>query len=105
MNMVLLRMVSLLLSVTIVTYMCYHKVFSLRLSGLIVDFIIRRDGNYVYDAIFAYALNGHVRQFKAIQTDLDTLIIYIVPVTDLSTKAELSICANLRKYLGNDMKI
>ena len=75
------------------------------ISGRIDDFIMRRDGQLVYDAILAYTLKSYARQFKAIQTDFENLIIYVVPVNDFSTETERSICVDLRKYLGNDMGI
>ncbi|MCL4492464.1 MAG: hypothetical protein M1510_11325 [Nitrospirae bacterium] len=75
------------------------------ISGRIDDFIIRPDGKYVYDAILAYAMKDYALQFKAVQTDMNTLIIYIIPLMGVSAKKEAGLRGDLRKYIGTDMEI
>lgn len=76
-----------------------------KLSGRIDDFIIKRDGQFVHDAILAYTIKSHARKFKAVQKDLNTLVIYIIPIGEFTPKTELKLSAELKKELGADMAI
>lgn len=76
-----------------------------KLSGRIDSFIIKRDGQFVHDSILAYTLKSCARQFKAVQIDLNTLVIHIIPSGEFTPKVELSISADLKMNLGVDMAI
>ncbi len=74
-------------------------------EGRCDDFIIRPDGKKVYDAILAYILKDEVLQFCAIQEDLHTLSVDIVPAVGYTEDLEREYARKLRRYLGGEIKI
>lgn len=58
------------------------------LSGRIDDFIVTPEGKKIYDAILAYTLKKSVISFKAVQKNIKSLDIFIVPDKDYNEKLE-----------------
>lgn len=75
------------------------------IEGRVDDFIIRPDGEKVYDAILAYVLKKSVRQFRATQEALTELVIEIVPDSGYSDRLESEYGTRLQQYLGPDIHV
>jgi phenylacetate-CoA ligase len=74
-------------------------------SGRVDDYILMPDGNKIYDAILAYTLKKGIKVFKARQTSLTNLEIYIVKEPEYSKELENKYFAALSEALGGKMAI
>lgn len=74
-------------------------------EGRIDDFIVRPDGEKVYDAILAYVLKKSVLQFRATQESLKELVIEIVVDERFSSSLEAQYKKKLQDYCGSSMEI
>ena len=83
---------------------CSFPILDLK-KGRIDSYIKLPGGKKVYDAILAYVLKDYANSFKAYQRNIDLLSIEIVPKKNVNIDWKKKININLRKYLGNTIKI
>jgi phenylacetate-CoA ligase len=69
------------------------------------NFIVRADGEKVYDAVLAYILKKGVKQFRATQETIDRLVIEVVADKDFNVNLEDMYRRKLAKYLGNELQV
>ena len=74
-------------------------------EGRIDDYIKCPDGRIVYDAILAYILKDHARQFRAYQESLTDLLIYIIPKKHFTRAAQEVAKEMFRNHLGPNMHV
>lgn len=74
-------------------------------EGRVDDFIIRPDGEKIYDAILAYVLKESIIQFRATQESLVELVIDVVVDEHFSKSLEARYRKKLQKYCGPSMNI
>lgn len=74
-------------------------------SGRIDDYIITPDGKMVYDALLAYTFKEGIHSFKAVQSTVDSLDIYIKKNSDYDDDLERTYIKQLRNKLGNIIDI
>lgn len=74
------------------------------LHGRIDDFIITPDGRKVYDAILAYTFKKGIISFKAIQKDIKTLYIYLIPDKNYNKELEQEYINTFKKLISSQME-
>ena len=75
------------------------------LSGRTDGYVITADGRKIYDAIFAYTLKNGIKQFKAIQNNINSIDIYVVIDNKYNYHVENSYKTELHKIFGESMAI
>lgn len=76
------------------------------LEGRIDSFISLPSGRKIYDAILAYALGGRVKQFRGIQTSIDSLRVEVIP-HDGNSECDVQrmVTSALRSQLEEEMNL
>ena len=74
-------------------------------SGRKDDFILTPEGNKIYDAILAYTLKEGVLQFKAVQTELDKLVIDVIPNENFTQALKEKYISLLKSKISDQMNV